>query len=232
MCAVAYIVLPRESGPARKSDPLYVEQRVPIMRFAGYVSQTICEILDGAPADLFAREGMERLLFYCDNVMVDRRSRFCADELDLAVLFEYFRLCRKEIIEVSTGQNLVEDRELVDRVLGQATRENIVGVKRRLTLAKARATRRRNGTKPGRRPFGTLPDEEEVLREIWRLRRKPRGQPRRSYREIADILNSRGMLTRSEGPWQAKTIQGIVKRTRPWLLDRNRARPYWWEPRW
>lgn len=229
MCAVAYVVLPRNWSEGRKNHPLYGKQRVPIMRFAResglYVAHTVCEILEGAPADPFARVGFERLLCYRDNVLVDQRSRFSAGELELAVLFEYFRRCRIAVIEVSSGLNLVENRGLVDRVSSRAAPEELAAVKRRLTLAKSRATRRRNGTKPGRRPFGSLPGEQEVIREIWRLRRKPRNQPRRSYREIAEILNSRRMLTRSGRPWQAKTIQGILKRTKPWLLERDQARP-------
>ena len=234
MKAVAYIAVPENWYDEHRDHPAYEEQIVPIVSFAregGWdVSETICQPWKTATESLFARDGVRRLLGYRGTVLVDHRSRFSAGELELAVLLQEFRKHGATVVEASSGTVLVQSQELVDDVLTRAKPEEAATVRRRLAAAKSKTTRMRNGTKPGPSLYGTLPGEQEVLQEIWKLRRKPRGQPRRSYRQIADILNERGMLTRSGRPWQAKTIQVIVKRVRPWLLDRNRARPYWWVP--
>ena len=234
MKAVAYVVIPGGWIDEQQNHPAFDEQMAPIVTFArerGWeVPWTICEFSESFTESFFSRDGIRRTVNFARPVLVDHRSRFAAGDLDLAVFLQDLGRRGATVFEVCTGTDLAQNEELVDRVLNLAKPEEAAKVRRRLAAAKSKTTRMTNGTKPGPSLFGTLPGEQEVLQEIWTLRRKPRGQPRQSYQEIAVILNDKGMLTRSGRPWQAKTIQVIVKRTRPWLADRDRARPYWWRP--
>jgi DNA invertase Pin-like site-specific DNA recombinase len=222
-----------------------MEQRRRIVRFARrngfYVRHTVCEVLEHAPADFFARPGVQELLgfvtwrqrlfgkpCYSPRVfLVESRSRFNASEVDLALMFLHLSRRGISLFEVVSGQELTGDIAALERTVGKADFREFQSVRRRLRTAKWRATKKRRGKRCGPKPFGETPEEQQVLEEIWRLRMKPWKRPRRSYREIAAILNEKGMPTRLGRPWQAKTIQVIIQRDSPWLHDRNQAMPYW-----
>jgi hypothetical protein len=155
--------------------------------------------------------------FTPNTVLVYRISDFSAPAPQIAVLLNHFRQSQVRVFEVSTKQELTQPKGWIDDQLGQGRPGTLGTIQRRLTDLKARASRRRSGKKAGRKPYGTSPGERAILLQIWRLRRKPRNDQRKSYREIAEILNEHGLRTRYGRPWEAKTIQGIVKRTRPRL---------------
>lgn len=91
---------------------------------------------------------------------------------------------------------------------------------------KKHATRLSKKTKVGRKPFGKGPGESQILERIWELRRKRRdGTGRLSYGAIAEILNSEGLKTRQGKTWYSRTVQGIVKRTKP-HLDKDEDEPF------
>jgi len=233
--AVAYATIPRESGVYRKSDPAYDRQRYPTTRFARErgvrIRRTICDVLENCPPDFFSRPGIEQLVsmagrpnrnrrsgtFTPNTVLVYRLSDFSAPAPEIAVLLNHFRQSQVRVFEVSTKQELNQPGGWVDNQLGQGRPGTLDTIQRRLADLKVRASRRRSGKKAGRKPYGTLPGERETLTRIWLLRRKPRNGPRRSYRQVAEILNDCGLRTRYGRYWEAKTIQGIVRRTRPRL---------------
>ncbi|PIE24046.1 MAG: hypothetical protein CSA62_04365 [Planctomycetota bacterium] len=61
-------------------------------------------------------------------------------------------------------------------------------------------------------PCGELPGEEAALKRLLALSRKPRGQPRRSLRAIAETLNEELVPTRHGGKWKPGTVAAILKR--------------------
>jgi len=224
-------------GVHRKEHPDYTEQRVPIVRFArkiGFrVRLMICERLDTAPRDFLSRSGIERLLavaghetkggkprtFRSTVVLVHDCSRFSAPELDVAALILHLHRLQVRVFEVSTGRELTGDVAPMQRALDRADTRDRESIRHRLAGAKWRAGKRRSGRRCGPKPFGQWPGEEEVLKEILRLRRKPARGHRRSYASIADELNKRSLPSRSGRPWGAKAIQVIVRRTRPGLAE-------------
>lgn len=55
--------------------------------------------------------------------------------------------------------------------------------------------------------------DPDLIREIRRLRRKPKGVDRtRSYREIADMLNSQQRKSKSRRPFIAQNVANIMAR--------------------
>ena len=161
------------------------------------------------------------------DILVESQSRFDAPDLDIALMLLHLSRRGIRLFEVISGQELTANATALERTIGNADLHDLQNAKRRLRTAKWRAAKKNRGKKCGPKPFGEMPGETRVLEEICRLRMKPRNRPRRSYREIAAILNENGMPTRSGHPWQAKTIQVIIQRSSPWLHDRNEARPYW-----
>jgi DNA invertase Pin-like site-specific DNA recombinase len=79
-------------------------------------------------------------------------------------------------------------------------------------LRKAREKIRATGKKvEGRKSYSEL--APELVKEIRRLRRKPRNKGRRkTYAEIATILNERGIRTLTGKEFTHKTIYEIVRK--------------------
>lgn len=80
-------------------------------------------------------------------------------------------------------------------------------------LRKAReAKRAKTGRCEGAKPFGTKPGEAETLARIKQLFRKPRNRPRRSYGNIARILNDEGCPTRTGVMWSRQAVHQVCQR--------------------
>jgi site-specific DNA recombinase len=80
-------------------------------------------------------------------------------------------------------------------------------------LRKAReAVREKDGRCEGVKPYGSLAGEQETVKRIRDLHRKPKGKKRMSYQKIADALNSQGIKPRAAGQWEAKTVYNIINR--------------------
>lgn len=195
--------------------------------------QTAEELEEKVASDPFALPGIRRLLELaghgpCKRVLVCDRG-FFTPEPHLATLLLHFHTQGIQVLEIRTQTDLTEDQSQLQAIVDRAQPEQRELARRRLITAKWRAGKKRNGKKCGPRPFGEIPGEEAILRRIWKLRRKPPGQPRTSYRKIAAILNTEGRPTRSGRPWQGRTIQAIIARTRGFLLNRDKPRRGWWE---
>jgi len=52
-----------------------------------------------------------------------------------------------------------------------------------------------------------------IIKEIKMLRRKPRGlQKRKTFKEVAEVLNNKGYATSSNKPFTAMNVHKIIKR--------------------
>ena len=83
---------------------------------------------------------------------------------------------------------------------------------RKLRAARDRASARVGHRIEGRKRFGTLPGEDAVIRRMRELRRKPRGQPRKGYLAIANVLNAEGLPSRTGAAWGAATVRRVLLR--------------------
>ena len=146
-------------------------------------------------------------------------DNLCLREQEAALLMLDFQDFRSvEVWDSSTRTELTSQQERWERVLMAADATTLLETKRAFNDVKKNATRLSNGTRVGRRSFGELPDEQQILAMIWKLRRKRRdGTGRRSYQSIAETLNLKGVKPRQGKKWYAKTVQGIVMRTKPHL---------------
>jgi hypothetical protein len=155
------------------------------------------------------------------KVLVDDRCRLDSDEAVQSLLVEAFRQAGVTIIEASTGFTLSEVLPR-DEVLTTCGPDRSRTARRQVALWKAMAARLKNQSGLGRRPFGALPDEAPALariRELYRVlpksqwrTRKGVVQKRRSFAEIAAILNGEEVPTRTGRAWSARTVHGILDR--------------------
>jgi len=156
----------------------------------------------------------------CRTVIVESLDRFARD---LAVQMQLIAKLLAEgitLIPANTGQAISPDT-LDDNPMLKAMVQ-IQGVfaelDKSLTVRKLRkareAKRSTEGRCEGRKPFGTRPGEADTLARICQLRRKPRGGDRRSFADIAAVLNDEKLPTRSGKPWSRGTLHALCRRLR------------------
>jgi DNA invertase Pin-like site-specific DNA recombinase len=116
---------------------------------------------------------------------------------------------RGVVLVSATEENLDADptRVLFRQMLGA-----IAQYDRAMTVLKLRAARRRiraaTGRCEGRKPYGELPGEGEVLARMTELRSQER-----TFDHIAALLNAEGVQTRiAGGHWYGSTVAKILRR--------------------
>ena len=223
---------------SRPGDAPHGAQRDAIRRYARRHKLCLLSVLSDderwGPIPLSRRPKLARLLAATQGlqqvhwVIIDTSDRLSDDPVVLAVLVDHIHSLGIRVAEASTSTALAENQlgiEALSSVGGLALSQ----ARKEVGLLKARATRIRNCTTAGRRPYGSIQDEQKALSRLFELahalpkdRRKRRGDRlmiRRSFAEIAEILNCEGHPTRTGKPWTAGTVRGIIQRERKWLLD-------------
>jgi len=221
--AVSYL---RVSGKGQIRGDGFPRQRAAIARYAKRAGLRIVEEfrdegISGAN-DLVDRPGLVALLDRLETngiqvVLLERADRLARDLMVSEVILSELRERAVQVLD-SSGTDLSDNddptRTLIRQVLGAVAQFD-----KSVTVLKLRAARDRHSRVAGRRvegrkPFGQLEGEREIVQLIRRLRRKPRGKGRRpmSYARIADTLNARGVPSRTGAPWHRRTVQNILSR--------------------
>lgn len=224
--AVGYIAFEKEPGESRRKAPQYLEERRVMLRIARMYDLELgripLDILSKTGTDLIPRAGLAEAL----GLARKSRSRtliiFALDRLRLTpahreVLLRASRDWGVRILEASSQGDLTADADQEWQFTAVSDSKDQVKARRELVEFKKRATMCANRKSAGRKPFGTLPGERDIIKRIGQLRRLRSDGTRRSYQSIADELNDDRVPPRKGEKWYAKTIQGIVKRTRPHL---------------
>lgn len=174
--------------------------------------------------DLENRPGLAALLDRVESngvrvVLVENATRLARDLMVSEVILQQLADAGCTVIAADSGTDLTADtddptRRLIRQVLGA-----VAEFDRRVTVLKLRAAReriRRRGQRcEGRKPFGSRPTEQAAIDRIRDLHRKPVGRPRRSLREMCDVLNSEGIQTRTGKPWTRQVLHKILQRGLP-----------------
>ena len=159
----------------------------------------------------------ELLRNHCRVVIVERLDRLARD---LSVQKNLLALLIRHnitLFEASTGQNVTENMQsdpmLKALIQIQGTFAELEKSLLVAKLQKARKLKReKTGRCEGKKPFGYYEGEEETLRLIKKLYRKPHKQKRLGYYQIARILKEKSISTRTGVPWNGMTIKGILER--------------------
>lgn len=220
--AISYL---RVSGPNQVKGHGFARQRATIRRYArSHKIDLIDECRDevsGTKA-IEARPGLAELLDRLESngiqlVLVERADRIARDLVIGELILSRLRDLGVTVIECDGGNDLTAGNQddptgvLIRQVLGAVSQFDKSVIVLKLKAARDR-TRKEKGRCEGKKPFGTRPGEAATLRRIRQLRRKPRGRKRRSYADVARILNEENRPTRHGRPWRPSSIYDILKR--------------------
>lgn len=148
-------------------------------------------------------------------LIIDDMGKLALNRAEAALLMLTLRDWGVRVIECATLWDLTDECDRWSQEFDASDPRVRSRALREFVELKKRVTRLSHGVKAGRKPFGELPGEADVIQRILRLRRMRSDGTRLSYQKIADELNDDGVPPRKGEKWYAKTIQGIVKRTRP-----------------
>jgi DNA invertase Pin-like site-specific DNA recombinase len=82
-------------------------------------------------------------------------------------------------------------------------------------LHKARQkVKKEKGRCEGQKPYGTTPQEAEILKRVRYMRRSSKYQRGMTYQAIADKLNEDGITTKRDRQWTPVLVYNILKRNR------------------
>lgn len=184
-----------------------------------YREEGVSGTLDESHRPEFARMVEDLLSNGCRTVVVESLDRFARDLGVQMQLLAYLMSKGLTLISASTGDDVTA------AVADDPMRRAMVQMQgifseldKNLLVRKLRKGRERRRAETGKcegRPFfGTKAGEEATVQRIKELYRKPHGGSRRSFQEVADLLNGEPLLypTRSGRPWAKGTVYQIVKR--------------------
>lgn len=231
-CAVSYM---RCSGEGQTTGDTWDRQSAAIAKYAGANQITVLEEFRDAGVtgkmELEGRDGLSRCLaFVRENnvplVLVESSDRLARDMIVAEVIVREFQKIGLRVVAASGGIDLTEgdDRnptaKLVRQILAAVSEFD-----RCVIVLKTRAARQRvrmrdgeakgylgdealaKGRCEGRKPYGALPSETEVLTLIRRLRIDGA-----KLREIVDYLNERSIMARSGKVWTVGSLARILAR--------------------
>lgn len=181
------------------------------------------------PTSLEQREKLAELLFEAVRrnvriVLVDDRTRLDEDVVVRSELCRVFLDCKVKVYEAKTGSELHPLNQSNDSTPVDSSRLRAARVL--VGRWKSMVTRLRSNSRLGRKPFGAKGQEGEAIEKIRvHFRRLPKSKwrnrrgvilMRRSFREIANLLNLEGVPTRTGRPWSATVVRGILVRLKLW----------------
>ena len=151
-----------------------------------------------------------------DLVLVENASRLARDLLVGELLLRQLTGLKVQVIAADSGTDLSASdgdptRTLIRQVLGAVAEFEKSALVQKLAAARRRV-KKANGRCEGPRPFGELPGEDKAVSRIRDLVRRQRGKKRRTYRQIADTLNTEGLKPRNAPAWTAANVHAVAKR--------------------
>jgi DNA invertase Pin-like site-specific DNA recombinase len=145
------------------------------------------------------------------TVIVEKLDRVARDLMIQESLIQDFREQNVNLISALEGSDLLDNdptRNLVRQVLGA-----IAEYEKSMLVQKLRVARQRKKIKHGKCEGRKSYQEAapETVSRIKRLRRKPKGMKRKTYKEIAEQLNVEGIPTLNGQPWNLQTVKNALK---------------------
>ena len=144
------------------------------------------------------------------TVIVEKMDRLARVLLIQETVISDFREKGINLISALEGADLLDvdpTRQLVRQILGA-----ISEYEKHCLVQKLRVARQQKRAKPGkcegRKSYKQA--APETVAYIKRLRRKPKGMKRKTYREIATVLNIEGISTLNGQPWNLQTVKNAM----------------------
>ncbi len=219
--AVAYCRV-SSIGQQKNGSGLNRQEEI-IAEYAGQAGYELIEVyheaMTGSDADrpMFTRMLADILSNGCRVIIVERLDRLARDlviQNQLVVM-----LCSKGLTLISAdtqqdvtaaffGDPMLKAMIQVQGVFAELDKSMLVAKLRKSREAKKAKT----GRCEGRKPYGYYPGEDEVIKRIKQLYRKPRGEKRLGFQTIAKKLNEEGVPTRTGAKWSDVLVKSILTR--------------------
>jgi len=164
------------------------------------------------------RPELSRLMLHIESngiktVFVEAAHRLARSVICGGVLIQKFGELGVKVID-STGVDLTNEDDpqskfIRDVLLCLSELEKQMVVQR---MAKGRAAKAKTGVKvTGRKFYGeTDPIEKENLKEMRRLRKKPKFGTQLSFASVAKEMNNQSRFNRSGNPWTDQTVRKVL----------------------
>jgi DNA invertase Pin-like site-specific DNA recombinase len=211
----------RVSGQGQIDGDGFPRQEKAILDYAEAHGIEVVEVFreEGISGSLEDRPALARLLVDLEEnghgiktILIERIDRLARDLMVQEAIIADLQKKGFKLISVTEGADLLSEdptRKLVRQVLGA-----IAEYDKTMTVLKLRAARERKRAKYGKCEGrkGYVEASPEVIREIKRLRRKPKGMTRRTFKEVAEELNRQGIKTMTGKEWTGANVSMLLHR--------------------
>lgn len=218
--AFAYL---RVSGAAQVEKDGFERQLQAIRRYAKANGLQVVEVFreEGVSGTVEDRPALARLMVSLEqndhgvkSVVVEKLDRLARDLMVQEAIIRDFQQSGFNLISALEGPDLCGDdptRKLIRQVMGAVSEYDKAMLVAKLKAARDRA--RAKGKKvEGRKGYMDSEEGRAIVRRIRALRRRPKYGPRRTWREIAELLNAEGVPTLDGKEWTLYRVQQTVAR--------------------
>ncbi len=216
--AFAYL---RVSGKGQIKGDGFTRQEKEIKRYAAtnsievghiYKDKGVSGTLSNRPALAEMMVDLQQNGHGIKTVIVEKIDRIARDLMIQETIIQDFKENGINLISALEGADLLNNdptRKLVRQVLGA-----IAEYEKSMLVQKLRVARQRKKVKTGkcegRKSYHEV--APSTVAHIRRLRRKPKGMKRKTYHQIADILNGENVHTLNGQPWNLQTIRHAIQK--------------------
>ena len=152
-----------------------------------------------------------------DTVIVEALDRLARAYRIQEQLLIYLASKGINLISANTGENVTQAVTADPMKKAMVQMQGIFAeLDKSLTVKKLRKAREKirhdTGKCEGRKSYQETEEGAKILKEIRRLRRKRKGRLRRTFNEIAEILNEQGHRATNGKAFTGNTVRGILHR--------------------
>lgn len=212
----------RVSGKGQIKGDGFTRQRDAIQRYAKahgyevvrfYKEEGVSGTLSNRPALAEMMVDLEENGHGIKTVIIEKLDRIARDLMIQESIIADFKENGIQLISAVEGPDLLGNdptRKLVRQVLGAIAEYEKSMIVQKLRVARQRK-RKKAGKCEGRKSYREA--APETVKRIQQLRRKPKGGfKRKTYKEIADILNREPEVPTLNGqPWTHQTVRHAVQ---------------------
>ncbi len=216
--AFAYL---RVSGKGQIKGDGFTRQEKEITRYAAansievghiYKDKGVSGTLSNRPALAEMMVDLQQNGHGIKTVIVEKLDRIARDLMIQETIIQDFKENGISLVSAMEGADLLDNdptRKLVRQILGAISEYEKAMLVQKLRVARQRK-KVKTGKCEGRKSYHEV--APSTVAYIRRLRRKPKGMKRKTYHQIADILNRENVHTLNGQPWNLQTIRHAIQK--------------------
>jgi len=218
--AYAYL---RVSGAGQVEKDGFVRQEQAIRSYAKAHGLRVVEVFkESISGTMEERPTLARLMVSLEQngqgvktVLIEKLDRLARDLMVQEAIVRDFRRNGIQLVSAMEGPDLCGDdptRKLIRQVMGAVAEYDKTMLVLKLKASRERV-RLKKGKCEGRKGYRDTEQGQAILRKIYALRRKPKYGRKRTWQEVADVLNAEGIKTLDGKPWTLYRVQQTAARS-------------------